>query len=217
MAETVTELRDEILAQCQDSSFTSTRILRYLNDCVKHVSSVVQLPALEDSDTVTTDTSLAYKAMPADYQRHLYKCHSDTHNRWVKIYESLPMLDMRFTDLTTAGDVVGVTVQGSNLHYRRIPSSAETLRLYFLKKPTTLTTASTVSDIPESFVRGLMVNFTLREIFKVKGARDGAFLENANLYGKIFGDELNRLQMFLGAERKPPVDVPDELGLDSLY
>jgi hypothetical protein len=214
--ETVSQLKDEILARCQDSSFTFARILRYLNDCQKHVSSLVQLPNLEATGTVTTSSSVNYVSMPTDYQRKLYKCNSSTNNRWIKVYESKAAMDRFFSDTDLSGSIVAVTVQGSQLHYQR--RSSEELTLYYLKKPTDLTGENSQTEcIPEPFVRGLMVNFALKEIFSIKSVRTPEAKEFHDLYSTNFNEEMDRLREYLGPERQAPIEVPDEMGLSCFY
>ena len=215
-SETVSQLKDEILARCQDSSVSLSRVIRYLNDCQKYVSSIVQLPLLETTGTVTTPAAANSVAMPADYQRKLYKCNTATNNRWVKVFESKADLDRRFSDTDLTGNIVGVAVQGSSLHYQR--RAVETLTLYYLKQPTALTgLSSQTTCIPEPFVRGLMVNFALKEIFAIKAMRQPEAQTFHDLYTNNFNEEMARLKDHLGPERIPPIDAPDEMGLSSLY
>lgn len=212
--ETVTELKEEVLARCRDASFVTANIVRYLNQAMKEISGLVQLPALETSSTVTTSTTLYYVSMPTGYQRNLYACHSDTNHTWIPIYASLPDLERRFSQLDTAGRVQGVAVQGSNIHYQRCPSTAETLKLYYLKNPTALTSASSPNELPEPFSRDLLVNFCLSQIFMVKAERDPKFVDMAGKYSRLYAEKLDGLLMAYGPERKVPTSVPDEMGLD---
>lgn len=214
--ETVSQLKDEILAKCQDSSFSTSRIIRYLNDCQKYVSSIVQLPRLETTGTVTTSSSANYVSMPTDYQRKLYKAHSTTHNRWIKVYVSKSDMDRFFPDIDQSGAIKAVAVQGRYLHYQK--RAEESLTLYYLKQPTELTELNSQPDsVPEEFVRGLMVNFTLKEIFAIKAQRQPEAVQFHNLYQTNFTEEMARLKEHLGPERTAPIEAPDAMGLSSLY
>lgn len=211
--ETVTELRDEILAKSQDSSFTLAHIIRYLNQGLQEVSARVQLPALVaiDGTTITTSASLNYVALPTNFQRNLYKCHSLTRNADVKIYPSPAALDKLFADVDESGSVYGVAEYGSYIYYQK--RAAESLQIYYLKEPTLLTAGtSQPTDLPMEHVRGLLVNYALKEIFMNKRE-----FQVADVYRKLYESEISMLETRLGAERKPTTEVEDVLNLDCLY
>jgi hypothetical protein len=184
---------------------------------MKEISGRVQLPALDSTDTVTTSITLYSVALPTTFQRNLYKCHNDTQNRWVKVYDNLSDLERHYAVLTQTGYISGVATEGANLHYQRIPSSAEVLKLYFLKQPTVLTSTSTPNELPDEFSRSLLIDYTLKEIFLVKSMRDPNFLKMFDMFNTMFEGELTKLDRRLGPERRPPVDTTDEMGLDTLY
>lgn len=212
--ETVAQLKEEVLAKCQDASFVTDIIVRYLNQAMKDISGRVQLPALESSSTVTTSTTLYYVAMPSNFQRNLYACHSDTNDTWIPVYASLADLERRFATLDSAGRVQGVALQGSNIYYQRCPSMAETLKVYYLKQPTALTSASTPNELPESFSRDLLVNYALKHVFLVKAARDDRFTAFADAYDTAFNQAMDALTLSIGPERKTPTPIVDEMGLE---
>lgn len=211
--ETVTELRDEILAKSQDSSFTLAHIIRFLNQGLQEVSARVQLPALVaiDGTTITTSASANSVALPTDFQRNLYKCHSITRNTDVKIYSSPAALDKLFSEVESSGSVIGVCEYGANLYYQK--RAAEALHIYYMKEPTLLTVGtSQPTDLPMEHVRGLLVNFALKEIFMNKREFDVAAE-----YRRLYENEVAILSQRLGAERKPATEVEDALNLDCLY
>jgi len=127
--ETVAELTTEIIGRVQDPSFTSARILRYLNQAMKEIAGHprVLLPELSTSADRSTDTALAYVDMPSDYQKKLYYAHSLTLNREVKVYGSYPQLLKNLSVIDQAGRVIGIAVRGSYLWYQRIPTASCTL------------------------------------------------------------------------------------------
>jgi hypothetical protein len=210
---TVSELRDEILAKSRDSSYTLAHIIRYLNQGLQAVSTRVQLPALiaVDGSTITTSSSANYVALPTNFQRNLYKAHSTTNNRDLKVFNSPAALDKLFTDLDLTGDLVGVAEYGAYLYYQK--RSAEVVQIYYMKEPTLLTLASSQpTDIPEEHVRGLLVSYALKEIFMNRKEYD-----QADVYRKEFEGEIGRLEARIGPERRPSVSVDDVLNLDYLY
>ncbi len=210
---TVSELRDEILAKCRDSSYTLAHIIRYLNQGLQEVSARVQLPNLMaiDGSTITTSASENYVALPTDFQRNLYKCHSLTFNRDIKIYNSPAALDKLFSDVALTGNIVGVAEYGTDLYYQK--QSVEDLQVYYMKQPTLLTQkTSQPTAIPEEHVRGLLVNYVLKEIY-----RNRKEYEQAEMCRGEYEGEIVRLERRVGPERKPNTGVEDILHLDHLY
>ncbi len=214
--DTVSTLKAEILAKCQDAAF-GPKVVEYLNDCMREVSGRVQLPSLLSSSHVHTSTTLAYVSMPTDFQRNLYKCFSNTNSRWIKVYDSLADLHSRFSTLDQGGAVSGVVEQGGTLYYQRLPGTAEQLDLYYLKIPTVITASSTPGEIPEEFSKPLFVSYALKEIFLVKAIREQGMADAATLYQQRFEQELGKLISRLGPERRPAVGVNDEMNLDILF
>jgi len=215
--ETVTELITEVIGRVQDPSFTSTRILRYLNQGMKEISGHpdILLPELSTSDTVEAGTTNPYVALPDDYQKKLYYCHSITLNRRVKIFNSYPQLLRHVSTQDQAGSVWGVAVRGSYLYYQRIPSSAETLQLHYYKKPTALESDSSPTEIPEHLCRDLLVNFVCREIFKIKSMSNPEFLKAKEEYERYFDQAMSDLKRFLGPEECLAAELEDETEFDS--
>lgn len=209
---TVSNLRDEILAKCRDSSYTLAHIIRYLNQGLQDVSTKVQLPALMaiDGTTITTSASANYVSLPTDFQRNLYKVHSTTNDRDIKVFSSPAALDKLISDLDQSGDVIGVAEFGSYIYYQK--RAAETLQIYYMKEPTLLTLSSSQpTDIPEEHVYGLLVNYALYQIFTNKND------ERAGEYLQLYEREIDRLSKRIGPERRPIKEVEDVLCLDLLY
>jgi len=146
---TQAELIVEVTRIIQDTSYDSTEQLAFLNQAMQDIAGDprVLLPDLETQDDVTTSTSVSYVALPSDYQKNLLYCYNSSKYWPVKIYASLASLQRMFSRLDQGGAVVGVTTRGQNLHYQRIPSSAETLQLHYYRKPYDMATypATTIS------------------------------------------------------------------------
>ncbi|MFH1741415.1 MAG: hypothetical protein ABIH23_20615, partial [bacterium] len=158
----------EVRRIVQDVSYNDSDILGFLNQAVQEVAGDprVLLPSLEDQDDVTTSTTLSYVALPSDYQRNLFYCYNASKYWPVKIYASLGMLQRQFSRLDQGGAIVGVAVKGTNIHYQRIPSAAETLTLNFYRKPTDMTLLTGTPDgIPDHLQKALLVNHAASEIY----------------------------------------------------
>ena len=215
--ETVAELTTEIIGRVQDPSFTSARILRYLNQGMKEISGhpMVFLPQLTTSTTVDTDTSNPYTDLPSNYQKRLHYCHSTTNNRQIRIYNSYAHLLQYVSDQDQNGRVWGVAVRGSYLYYQRIPSTAETLQIHYYKTPTTLSASVDPTEIPEHLCRYLLVNFVCAEIFKLKSVSDAQYVAALKTYEAYYNNALSSLISFLGPEECIPYELDDGIDYDS--
>lgn len=157
----------------------------------------------------------SYVPLPSNYQKNLFKCYSDTRNRWVHVYGSLRLLLREFSYVDRSGAVRGVAVRGSNLHYQLIPSSPETLYIYYYRKPTDMSDDDDTPDgIPESYHEDLLINFALKWIYsEIEDGIEGRKVNTAFHQGE-FDKAFAKLSAFLGPEDKEPYEVTDELGLE---
>ncbi len=165
----------------QDSSYYSA-ITTNINLAVKAISGGIRMPSgllspplpdLYDMDTVETATDAAYKALPDDYQRHVFMIVDETGNqifppRGGDYYSfALFLRQLSEKDLSQAGAVSNVAVKGSNLYYQGIPSAAYDLTVHFYRAPADmdLATNTTVDGIPDAFATNLIKHYVAKEIF----------------------------------------------------
>ena len=221
--ETASEISDEVLGSdgaggiMQDTSFGLSDVISYINKGLKIISGLFFLPKLLETDTtVDTVTSQAYASLPADFQRHLHYCYSETNNIKIKIYGSVELLYSVFSRLDVGGRVVGVARRGDRLYYQHIPSSAETLRAHYYKSPTVLAAGTDSPDcLPEFLVRSLMVNYVAKEMWKLKeDGQDGA-TPNTKYYESQFVEAMAMLNKHIGPEARNPQEINDGLNLES--
>ena len=215
MTATAEELSNEILGIVQDYSFVFANVLTLMNEALDEISGRVVLPDCLTDDTLDTDTSESFKALPTDYQRNLYRCYSTTNNRRIKIWPSLTELLRQYSQPDLGGSVTGVAVRSVNLHYQRIPATAETLKLYYLKNPTVLSGLSdTPDEIPDQYVRPLMVNYCCARMFlrKITGdANERVWAEQkAKEHFALYEQALRELELFLGPYAHEPEEEVDE-------
>lgn len=149
MAVTQATLITDLTRIVQDASYDVTEQLAFLNQAMQEVAahSLVLLPDLEQSDSVTTSISVSYVSLPSDYQKNLFFIYNSTQSWQVKIMASVWDLQRRYFQLDQSGTLTGAAVKGQQLHYQRIPSSAETLVLHYYRAPYDMATysANTIS------------------------------------------------------------------------
>jgi hypothetical protein len=220
--ETATEINTEVATIIQDSTFSITDTIFYINKALKEISGAIKpyqilLPKLLETDTtVNTVNSTAYLSLPADFQKNLHYCYSNTNNRKIKIYGSLELLYSAFSRLDLGGVVVGVARRGDRLYYQHIPASAETLRVHYYRYPTVQTIGADQNDaLPEFLTRPLLVNYVAKEIFKlIEDGIDGN-KPNTEYYTHEYSTAMTALYRHIGPEGRCPVDIHDNVNLES--
>jgi len=144
----------------QDSTFTSARILEYLNQGVRQIAGGIfiqypdrtqiissSLPDLSTNSELTTSITLPYISMPSDYGRNLFFLASSTNEIEIELYDSYAELLRIYPNLDDTNRVVAAAVRGKLLYYQGYPSTAETLVGYYHRIPNDMTTLTGGTDI----------------------------------------------------------------------
>lgn len=144
----------------QDTTFTSTRILDYLNQGQRYIAGGVfltypdrtqlgssPLPDLVTKSDLETSVSNPYINLPSDFGRNLFFLYSSTNDLMIDIYGSYAELLRFYPGLDNTNRVMAAAVRGGRLYYQGYPSTAETLQAHYYRVPTDMTTytASTIS------------------------------------------------------------------------
>lgn len=203
----------------QDGAYTEEVIVSRINAKVQHIAAGVMLPDrslspplpdLMDYATVTT-TTLAYVALPSDYQRNVFLVLDSS---GVKIdpppggdYYAFQLFLRSIADmrLSESGSVYRVAVKGKNLYYQGIPSTAETIGLHFYRKPATLALDGDEPEgIPEQLQERLIVHGVLADIYgsQIEDGLDNAGKGAAFHSGK-FMEAVLELTEFIGTDAGP--------------
>ena len=218
---TVKELTERILRIVQDRSFTADDVLVYLNECLLEIAGSedpqILLPDLEAQADVTTSTSGPSCDLPENFQKNLFGCYSLTQNRPIKVFNSKILLLQRFRPIDQVGLVRGVAQVGKKLWYQRIPSTAETLTLYFYGKPSPLVDENSRPEcLPDHLARRLLENGVIARMYDlIEDGMDGAKV-NTTHYLDLYNAALLELAAFIGPEAHLPVEIEDDLHLDCL-
>ena len=144
----------------QDTTFTSARILDYLNQGVRQIAGglFIQYPdrtqvftsplpeLLTDSD-LTTSTTNPYIDMPSDYGRNLIALVSATNDIRIEVMGSLAELLNYYPELDKTYRVTGAAIRGKRLYYQGMPSTAETLTAFYYRTPYDMNSLTGSSDI----------------------------------------------------------------------
>lgn len=205
-------LADEVMEAVQDASFTYDAIVELFNDCLMEIAGELLIPDLERWADIATDIYNGFISLPADFMRNLRYCHSITHNRKVKVYGSPVQLFRWFSVLDQTGRVTGVAVKGRSLHYQRIPSAAETLRINYFAYPERLQSREDKpSWIPWHLAKPLLKHYALKELFAlIEDGVEGPQI-NTDRHEKRYEVAKERLWHFIGPEQREPVDMETEI------
>jgi hypothetical protein len=205
-------LAEKVAVKVDDRSYTYDTILDKLNTGLRWISGKYMLPDLEKFEDVETDPGVNNIPLPRDYQKKLRWAHNVTHNREVKVYPSTVQLLRWFSQLDQTGRIIGIAVKGRSLFYQRIPSAAETIRINYWRYPERIDMRTEkVECIPEHLVEPLLVSYACREIFSE--IEDGLEEEKLNTkhYAIMLTSALKELDLFLGPEKRIPVDIGTEV------
>jgi len=168
----------EVLAQ---EKFDSTGLRARITQCVLRIAAGIKmpnggisppLPDLYSTATVATSTSVAYKTIGTTYQRNLFHVANDDDDqiyppRGGDYYSFNTFLKRaQYKDLSETGEIYMCCLKGSNLYYQGIPSSSESLLVYFYRLPVAMATSAAVPDgIPPSYALDVIKHWVLADYF----------------------------------------------------
>lgn len=211
------ELSDAVLAIVQDDVFADV-VLDYFNLAMDEITGTegIDLPGLHATATVTTTSTAAEAALPADYHKGLYWVVSEAQKRRIgtrrdDYHNTVPFLT-RYPMQDEVGEINDVVIQGGKLLYQ--PSADDVLRLNYYRTPTPLVESTdTPTELPAHLHRALLVNFALKEIFgTIEGDFEGGS-KSAAIYTSLYMRALGQLMAWC-AESVPrePKYVRDTSG-----
>jgi hypothetical protein len=205
------ELIEEIGTIVADSSLQSF-YMRWINEAILEIAADFPLPALRLNDPiplVIATSSWLYIA-PATYQKQLFRAADSDFNR-IRIMRDLDALDGLDLDHDDIGDhVTHLATRDRTIGV--YPKAAETINLWFYKKPASLDNGTHVPTcIPESYHSRVIIpkvvvkNFrALQDMVIAPPHQSILFWQKEYLKG-LNGEPRGDIGMlnFLGRERKP--------------
>lgn len=169
---------DKVKAIVQDPSYTDAVVLGIFNDLLLDISGGIEivdngevrisppLPDLFTNGTFTADKDSAYASMPANYQRGLWRVVNADGRSLKLFYDNVNAILVFRPRLNLSGPVTMCALRGRNLYYQGIPTSDETLTVYYHRVPLGMTLADTsVDGLPDFLVHRLLVNGACYRIY----------------------------------------------------
>ncbi len=157
------------------------------------------LPELLTIDSVTTDVTAAFVAMPDNFHRTLQfavKANGsevDIADSFIEFIETDPAM-------TRAGNINEVIEHGGKLYYLNVPTVAEEVTLHYYRKPVDMVDDNDEPDgIPEHLQIVLLVNFALWKAY--------GFIENG--VDEKSPNTLKYREFFMSALRTLELTIPD--------
>ena len=213
------QLVAEIQRKVHHETYTPEVITTFLNDIRSRLTSMYCLSPLKTIATVVTTPESGTVDLPTDFMSgygrpsliHVFNQTSATAPR---VCRSLDVLLQHYPHYGEAGFLEAVATEASDdgavLHLVKTPAEAQTLKVFYFKKPDDLTVDSDIPhELPYHLHRSLLVSGACLEIFTeiYEGDMDNA---SVNLYANQFGGavaELTRLVEPYPRKAELPTDV----------
>lgn len=124
----------------KDDSFTEAEILSRLNDALQAVAFEFCLPELEADDEIAfTAGGDAFAPLPDDYHHDLWHIDPLTFTDRILVMGSHKSLQRIYAVNEQGGHIYHAAVDGLTLHVRPLPTQDQTVKIYYYRKPETLT------------------------------------------------------------------------------
>lgn len=198
------ELIARVAEAVKDGSFTDAEILTRLNDWYAQVCHDFCFPELEATTTVSFaaggDT---FAALPADYHHDLWHIDPVTTTTRISVMTSLQSLQRLYGPDESGGPIMHAAVDGSTLHVRPAPTTAQDVTIYYYSIPDALTDESTSSPvgIPSHLHAKVLTSRVVADLFDIiEDGVDGSKANTARWEG-LTAQAISELEQY--ARRAP--------------
>jgi hypothetical protein len=195
------DLIEQVSRIVDNTSYTSTIVLGFLNDAQAEIADELMLPWLRMTDTVSTSTSADRVALPSTYHKGLY--HAKFNQEPVDVYRDEHDMEVALGGfVSTEGDVKAVAADNGYLIYQFIPNSTSEIELKFYRSVTDMEEKS--ANYPAGFTSS-----TARV-----NVYDWALIHHAcwNIFAEI-EDGYDRDQSNTSRQKKLYLDLMERLNL----
>lgn len=213
---TAGELIEEIYDIVLDSRYTGDMILTLLNKAMLYVASMLILPDLETSATVTTIASVNTLQLPANFHRNLFRVTAtdQTANPGeIKLLGSVAALVSYFGGTLSETDnrVIAVAPAGKSLIYAKIPEQPESLTIRYHRLPVNMVADTDEPDgLPPAFCDILIHRVCYNIFSRIEDGTEGDKVNTKFHYGQM-ETMLEQLERYIRAGVSLP-DAPVVMG-----
>lgn len=204
------ELEAELSLYIEDKSL-EVHFKDWINNAVTEIANDFALPNLKIKDPVSltiTETDWLYD-MPSTYMKKLYKCYDSNWNK-ITISHSLDDIDELDIDHDETGDhVTHVSVRDTQIGV--FPKAAESIKLWFYKKPTDLSDSSpNLTCIPAQYHSRVVISKVIIKAYHLlmdmttQAPHQSLIWWKQNYHAGLFGDSSDMGMInCLAREKKP--------------
>jgi len=150
-------------------------------------------------------------SLPSDYHRGLHgraiagSVYSKDRDEHVKVYESFTRFLLDYDDLNHTGSVEGVCAHGGKIWYQYVPTSPDTLTLYYYRVPDDSADNSSYPDGMPAQADEAIIYHCLQKI-----AESRQNWEAVRGWKALFEEEMTRLSSFYGPDDKRAITIRDK-------
>lgn len=198
------EIREGVQGIIPSSGMPDEDINLYINEAFAYVAGEVTIPELKGIATVSTVALQSYadlSALTGGFSGNLRRVKRGTTD--LTVYATLDLMFDNYDDITIAGDVEAVALEGNFLWYAFIPAVPQVLTVLYYKKPTLLVDDTDIpSLLPSHLHRKLLVNGAAWMIWdNHEDGVDGEKLNTNNHMGHM-NSGITSLRVLIGKHRK---------------
>lgn len=187
MSYQLSDLITRVQQRIKDTGYSTSEITNYLNDAQRDIFNEYRLPFTQTTQTYTLNTASSDitngSGLPADFDQAINLTLTTSGRETVIPYMDYKEVQQNYPDPddTTAHPANSPILWykfGTVVRVFPMPSEAFTVSLKYVKKPTALTNASDVPEVPSNFEEILVLGAAYR-VLQVKDNYDqAAILEN---------------------------------------
>lgn len=214
---TLEETRNRVKRIIQDSSYTDETIDEFINEGYLRCASLVLLPELESTGSITLSSAAYSVDIPAswDFNRNLFLCVNPTSNTSLQVFTSLALFNKTFPEFKLGieyGTPKACTISGNTLLYYPTPMENVDMQCAFYTNVSPLVNDADIPDsIPPFMQMPILAAYACKEIFsEIEDGIDGVLI-NFTKYTRKFEESIFELNDYLraGQSRVKPARESD--------
>lgn len=180
MAYNVGDLTTQVQTKLDDTGYSTTTIRQFINDTQREIFNNYTLQFMEVETLIVGTTGLSsIGTLPTDFQVAIDLRITSP----ASLVGKLQQIDYKEVDAISTPNSVNIPCYwyqfGSTLNAYPTPNAAYTFTLRYLKRPTELTSASDVPNIPEEF-QELLVLGAFKRVLQAEDSYDQAAVIQIN-------------------------------------
>lgn len=207
MSYTLGTLISNVQAKLDDTGFSSANITQFINDTQREIFNNYALQFVEGTATLTStaNTALISTGIPTDLQIPIdLTVTAPAGYAGLLRYVDFKEIDAAYPGTVTTNIPTRWYSFAGSIYLDPTPNQAFTLTLRYLKRPTELTGASDVPQIPEEF-QEILVLGALKRCLQLNDSYDQAAVIQINEYDPMV---VKLVQRYAVGQQAGPLKIP---------